>query len=127
MINRLKDNISLTLVEVLIAMLILSTSTAGVLGSFSYAFKFIQRAGNKISAMNCARKAQDAFRAIWLANSSDTRLAVAGWTVINSTNTPTLAFITTGYSGDISYIITDRSADFGTGSNQLSIKVTWPD
>ena len=122
-INRLKDNISLTLVEVLIAMLILSTSTAGVLGSFSYAFKFIQRAGNKISAMNYGRKTQDAFRAIWLASNNDTRLLPA-----NDQDAKALfTWLAPGYGGDIKYTITDRSADFGTGSNQLSIKVTWPD
>src|SRR3989338_10307987 len=122
MVKSLKDNISLTLVEVLIAMLILSTATAGVLGSFSYALRFIQRAGKKIEAMNYGRKAQEAFRAVWLGDSSDTRLNLTGWADAKALFT----WLAPSYSEDIRYAITDRSADLGTGSKQLDIRVTWP-
>lgn len=75
MLKRLYNNISVTLVEVLVAMLILSSSAAGVLGSFSYAFKFVQRAGKKLEAMNIGRLTQERYYAILLADANDARLA----------------------------------------------------
>jgi len=68
-------NKGLTLVEVLVAMIILATSAAGVMACFSYSFKFTQRAGKKVDAMYLSRKTLEAYRAMWLADSSDTRLA----------------------------------------------------
>lgn len=135
MINRLKCNISLTLVEVLIAMLILSASAAGVLGSFSYAFKFIQRAGKKAEAMNYGRKTQEAFRAIWLLKGNDTaepRLNDCAWTDIKSTlpNPPNMGYLVTNpvYDGKVFYNIVTApvgSTDLPPGTKQIGIKVEW--
>ena len=130
MIKRLKDNMSLTLVEVLVAMLILSSSTAGVLGSFSYAYKFIIRAGKKIEAMNYGRKAQDAYRAIWLCSASDARLNTTTGAVVNG---PTVNSIDTSvsnpwfapdYDGVVNVIITNWPSGSSTGK-QINIKVGW--
>lgn len=126
MVNRLKGNVSLTLVEVLIAMFILSTSTAGVLGSFSYAFKLILRAGKKAEAMNYGRKAQEAFRAIWLYKSDDPRLAdQTAWTDIKTAANPNLDYLVTGYDGVVYYMITPGDVSLPGGSQQISIKVDW--
>ena len=126
MINRLKSNISLTLVEVLIAMLILSASTAGVLGSFSYAFKLILRAGKKAEAMNYGRKAQEAFRAIWLFKPDDSRLVdQTGWTDIATVTNPKMGSLVTGYDGVVYYMIGPGHTSLPGGSKQISIKVDW--
>jgi|GEM_PF-2692835 len=134
MIKRLKDNISLTLVEVLIAMLILSSSTAGVLGSFSYAYKFIRRAGHKIEALNYARKTQEALRAIWLYDASnglsDIRLNVpTPWTDVADRFLGVLydayfdGAVYQPYTGGIiQYEITPGSI---ANSNQISVKIVW--
>jgi len=122
MINRLKGNISLTLVEVLVAMLILSTATAGVLGSFSYAFKFIKRAGIKLEAMNYGRKTEEAFRAIWLSNVLDSRLAdQPAWTNVNTAPIPNMGTLVNAYDkGFVYYTITAGAVG---GSKQINIKV----
>jgi len=126
MVNRLKDNISLTLVEVLVAMLILSVSAAGILGSFSYSYKFIRRAGQKIDAMNYGRKALDAFRAIWLCNTGDTRLADTGpgpapnWVDIKTSSDPKSAALVTNFSGIVYYSIITVG-----GNKEISVKVDW--
>ncbi|OIO79578.1 MAG: hypothetical protein COW11_04695 [Candidatus Omnitrophica bacterium CG12_big_fil_rev_8_21_14_0_65_43_15] len=131
MVSRLKDNISLTLVEVLIAMLILSTSAAGVLGSFSYAFKFILRAGAKIEAMNYGRKAMEAYRALTLVSASDPRLSdtpavgedVKGSASPNSIDTGDTWF-SPDYGSDVKVIIADWANNGATGK-QISVKVDW--
>ncbi len=75
MLRLFKNNKSSTLVEVLVAMLILSSSAAGVISAFSYAFSFIKRAGQKLEGLNYSRKVLEAYRAIYLADPADSRLA----------------------------------------------------
>lgn len=75
-LKRRKKILGLTLVETLIAVVIMSTTAIGVLGSFSYGFRFMLRAARKIEGINYGRKAVERYRAIWLADPDDTRLAL---------------------------------------------------
>ena len=113
--STLKNNISLTLVEVLVAMLILSSSAAGVIGSFSYGLKFVQRAGKKIEAMNLSRKAIERYKAIWLSNPCDSRLDMQTDTDITSLVAPS------GYDGTVKLTIIEHDS----GAKQMSVKVEW--
>lgn len=116
MLKQLNKNLSLTLVEVLVAMLILSSSAAGVIGSFSYGFKFIQRAGKKIEAMNLNRKAVERYRAIWLSTPYDSRLAI-------QTDTDIRSQVASDYDGTI--LLTIKEWESGSPIKQISVKVDW--
>lgn len=124
MVKQLKENFSLTLVEVLVAMLILSSSAAGVVGSFSYGFKFIQRAGKKIEAMNLNRKAIERYRAIWLSNPYDSRLNI-------QTDTDITSDIAPDYNGDGkpdydgTILLSIKEWETGSPIKQISVKVDW--
>jgi type II secretory pathway pseudopilin PulG len=119
MLNRLKSNISLTLVEVLVAMMILSTSAASVIGSFSYAFKFVQRAGNKLQAAYLGRQALERYRAIWIANMYDPRLDLQD-------NTDITSQIKSDYDGKIYLTITRWQPDPSTDlTKKIDITVDW--
>lgn len=119
MLKWLKKNKGLTLLETVVAMLIISASAAGVLGSFSYAFKFAQRAGKKIEAANINRKAVDMYRAISIADPSDTRLAVQTNTDITSSVVPA------GYDEKVYLTVKNWPDDANPAGKQINIKVDW--
>ena len=111
----------MTLVEVLVAMMILSTSAASVIGSFSYAFKFVQRAGDKLEAMNLGRKALERYRAIWMADHYDARLALQD-------NTDIKPIVEPDYDGKIFLTITRWQPAPSTDlTKKIDIIVDWVD
>ncbi len=130
----LRKKAGLTLLETLVAMVILAISAAGVLGSFSYAFKFVDRGSRKIEALNLSRMAVERYRAIWLADPQDARLSP------NDTSTPPYADIADIINSDIKIsnpdynlegtvrvIIRDRSTDAVNpiDAKQIDVKVNW--
>ena len=120
--KQLKKNISLTLVEVLITMLILSTSAAGVVGSFSYGFKFIKRTAKKIEAVNLNRKVIEMYRAIEMANPNDTRLAMQTDTNITSQLIDSV-ILPSDFDGRVMLTISQWPGNAAT--KQISIKIYW--
>lgn len=118
----LKKDKGLTLLETVVAMLIISTSAAGVLGSFSYAFKFVQRAGKKTEAANINRKAVEMYRAISMADSNDSRLAVQANADITSN-----LYLDTDGDGKLDYNETVRLtiSNWDATAKQININVEW--
>ena len=134
MLRWLKKDKSLTLLETVVAMLIISSSAAGILGSFSYAFKFVYRAGKKTEAANINRKVVEMYRALSIVNEAgDTRLDLTPpppneWMEI-TLNPPFLVDVdgdtAVDYDEKIYKNIKNWPNDAAPTGKQIDIKVNW--
>jgi len=130
MLNKLKQNMGLTLIETLVAMLILSVSAAGVIGSFSYAFKYVERGGKKIEALNLGRMAMERYRAIWLVDPNNPELNetidVSSGQIISKKVTADVLPPGYIYGGDI-YLTIHKETVLQSAApiKQIDVKVEW--
>lgn len=129
-----------TLLEIIVAMLIISTLTAGILGSIIYADSIVREAALKIMAVNYARSALDKLNNYVAADyatlvtsfpdlATDNLIDPLSAGDHDSTTNLAICGLPAEYNGDLTYTVIDRDIDAiannGNEYKEVTVTVSW--
>lgn len=119
-----------TLVEILVALVILALAVGGIMSSFISSQRFISRSQRRLQAANYAREVleqlRDGVNAQYWASAGNDKLDIKGWTdcIAGPINPPLQINLATlaAFNARCDYMVVSESA---TGYRAVTVRIEW--